>query len=164
MNLRKLFSMQETLDKRIHDEHNPSEALLIDNKLLSLLVELGELANETRCFKYWSKKGPSEREVILEEFVDGLHFILSIGISKGYKDIILENTLCCNCPKELTLLFLDLYSAVNAFAKDQCNKNYSHIFNNFLILGKALSFSESEIEAAYVSKNEVNHQRQDEGY
>ncbi len=45
---------------------------------LALTIELAELANETRCFKYWSSKGPSEREVILEEFVDSIHFLLSL--------------------------------------------------------------------------------------
>ena len=56
---------------------------IVKRKMLALLVEIGELANETRCFKYWSNKPASEREVILEEYVDGLHFILSIGIDLG---------------------------------------------------------------------------------
>lgn len=39
-------------------------------------MEFGELANETRCFKYWSIKPMSDKEVILEEYIDCLFMIL----------------------------------------------------------------------------------------
>ena len=57
---------------------------LEENKILALLVEISELANETRCFKHWSKKGPSEESVLLEEYVDSLHFFLSIANHHQY--------------------------------------------------------------------------------
>src|SRR5690625_6269037 len=78
-----LFSMQETLDKHIIDNHQLQQKDLMEEKYLALLVELGELANETRCFKFWSTKPASARKKILEEYVDGVHFILSLGIEKG---------------------------------------------------------------------------------
>ena len=162
MNLSKLFLMQKTLDERIQKEHNPDKDLIIHKKTLALLVELGELANETRCFKYWSKKGPSERSVIIEEFVDCLHFILSIGISKNFLNPSLNHIQISNI--DLSLLFLDLNNTITKFANTQSEEDYNEIFNKFLILGEALGFSETEIETAYVYKNEVNHQRQDEGY
>ncbi len=68
----------------LQKEHDLQPKKIVKKKkMLALLVEIGELANETRCFKYWSNKPASEREVILEEYVDGLHFILSIGIDLG---------------------------------------------------------------------------------
>ena len=82
MNLQKLFQMQNTLDKRIQAEHHLEGVPLLHKKILSLQVELGELANETRCFKFWSTKKPSSNDVILEEYVDCLHFILSIRSRK----------------------------------------------------------------------------------
>ena len=48
---------------------------------MALLVER-ELANETRSFKFWSTKGPSANEIILEEYVDSIHFLLSLLIEK----------------------------------------------------------------------------------
>lgn len=83
MDLLQLFKLQKELDDRIAKEHDLQPKKLLKEKMLALLVEIGELANETRCFKYWSNKPASEREVILEEYVDGLHFILSIGIDLG---------------------------------------------------------------------------------
>lgn len=74
MDWKKLFDMQKELDTYIETNHNVKQAELLDKKILALLVEVGELANETRCFKFWSKKKPSERDVIIEEYVDGIHF------------------------------------------------------------------------------------------
>ena len=87
MNLQQLFTMQRQLDQHIEDKHQLHKEDLVPRKLLALLVEMGELANETRCFKFWSVKPPAEDAVILEEFVDGVHFILSLGIEKGYDDL-----------------------------------------------------------------------------
>src|SRR5690606_25251306 len=94
-------------------------------KILALQVELGELANEWRGFKFWSKdqeprtkvkkvcetcggeryilisesfgfdkcsdcdgKGDfGETNPLLEEYVDCLHFILSIGLELGMDEI-----------------------------------------------------------------------------
>lgn len=55
MNLAKLFEMQRQLDEHIEKEHprKPREDRLV-KKILALQVELGELANCWRGFKYWS--------------------------------------------------------------------------------------------------------------
>ncbi len=51
-----LFKMQKELDSYIESNHNLANHDLFDDKYLALLVEIGELANETRCFKFWSNK------------------------------------------------------------------------------------------------------------
>lgn len=40
------------------------------------MVELGELANETRCFKFWSTRQTGEKNRVLEEYIDCLFMIL----------------------------------------------------------------------------------------
>lgn len=161
MNLEKLFNLQSILDKRIIEEHNLQGKSLFGKKILALQVEVSELANETRCFKFWSNKGPSSKEVILEEFVDCLHFILSIGLEKEYSDlnlnVKLEN-------KELTKKFMHLYLDINDFVVCPTKDNYKTLFEDFLRIGIHLGFSFEEIEAAYLHKNSINHQRQDTGY
>jgi len=162
MNLEKLFSLQNKLDKRIQKDHKLENENLIFKKTLALLVEVGELANETRCFKFWSFKKPSAKETILEEYVDCLHFILSIGLEKNYDDIReIEFKKSINEPTALFLLF---YSSINDFMHTPSKQNYINIFKSFLILGDKLGFSYSEIETAYIDKNEINHKRQDQGY
>lgn len=58
----------------------------LTDTILALMVEAGEMANEVRCFKFWSKKPRSEKAVILEEFVDMLHFYLSIANQLGFSE------------------------------------------------------------------------------
>ena len=84
MNVKKLCEMQQALDNRIIQEHKLEGKNLEENKILALLVEICELANETRCFKHWSNKGPSQKNILLEEYVDSLHFFLSIANHRQY--------------------------------------------------------------------------------
>jgi dimeric dUTPase (all-alpha-NTP-PPase superfamily) len=162
--IEKLFSMQNELNTRIVKEHNLENVSLTDQRRLAFLVELGELANETRCFKYWSKRPASEKEIILEEYVDGLHFVLSIGLELEVTEIELPNEveLTEKMDKiELNQLFLSLYQwGAKSFSKQE----FYLFLNEFFGLGVKLGFSFQEIEAAYLEKNAVNHERQDSGY
>lgn len=161
MNLGKLFELQENLDKRIKKQHGLEGESLLSKKVLALQVELAELANETRCFKFWSDKKPSNNQAILEEYVDCLHFILTLGLEKNFTDIILEDR---EVNYDITAQFLNLYIDVNDFVVCYSKDHYLTLFEDFLSLGKSLGFSLGEIEEAYYDKNSVNHKRQDEGY
>lgn len=155
-----LFEMQEQLDKRIQSEHNLT-GNQFDERLLALLVELGELANETRCFKFWSTKGPSAQVTILEEYVDGVHFLLSLGLSLDYKkNQFAEGDYYLTA----TDGFLDVYNKTNVFAISRTEQSYDVLIGAYLALGATLGFTQEMIFKAYVSKNEANHVRQDNGY
>lgn len=205
MNLKKLFEMQRELDARIEQEHprEPGEDRLA-KKILALLVELGELANETRFFKYWSYDqeprrggdcfcdegyvnvymgyGVVEQELcaicngtcqkpdpLLEEYVDCLHFILSIGLEIGV------------CPEELdtepifraniTEQFIDLFWEVSQLRYEERNERqykdylqYNIVLEHFVGLGELLGFTWEQIEQAYIRKNQINHDRQNNSY
>ncbi|WML47327.1 dUTP diphosphatase [Neobacillus sp. PS3-34] len=163
MNFEQLFQMQKALDKHIEEKHQLEHEDLVDRKILALLVELGELANETRCFKFWSVKPSSARETILEEFVDGIHFILSLGIECGFESISLNEIESLRADS-VTDQFLQIYQAVNEFKIKRSLDCYLNLFNTYLLLADQLQFSANEIEAAYIQKNEVNYDRQQEGY
>ena len=157
-----LFRKQRELDAYIEDKlESADRGDIFRKKILALQVEIGELANETRCFKFWSKKGPSERSVILEEYVDGLHFILSLGLDKG---LVYTSAPLSDERVDQTDAFLDLYQTIGAFYAEPVQKTYEALFQSFLLLGQLLGFSEASILEAYKKKNEVNHTRQDQGY
>lgn len=162
LNVHKLFGMQRELDERIQTEHHLQNKNLLEEKVLALLVELGELANETRCFKFWSKKPAAPREVILEEYVDGVHFILSIGLELNAEAMVDLSEL--NNSKTLVEQFNKMYESITSFKLDPSISAYNHMFQEYLYLGNLLGFSSDQVEAAYCKKNEVNHQRQDQGY
>lgn len=162
MKLDKLFTMQKTLDTYIQENHNLTNKDLFEEKLLALLVELAELANETRCFKFWSTKGPSDRPIILEEYVDSIHFLLSLGIVKELTTF--EKWEYTSSLESLTTLFLHTNQAVLAFGEQPTMNNYSSLWNQYGLIAEKLGFSSQEIIDAYIEKNEENYQRQNSGY
>jgi dimeric dUTPase (all-alpha-NTP-PPase superfamily) len=163
MNVTKLFEMQKGLDQHIEEQHQLTEMDLFDRKVLALLVELGELANETRCFKFWSLKDPSASQVILEEFVDGIHFILSLGLECGYEKKFGFSTYA-DQESDLTNQFITIYKVVGEFQTSRSLEDFQALFQAYLHLAALLGFSNSDIEKAYIKKNEVNYQRQQQGY
>lgn len=164
LKLQSLFEMQNELDRRIERDRGLENVDLIDKKILALQVELGELANETRCFKFWSSKPPSERGVILEEFVDGLHFLLSLGIILPY-EVPMQMQVPELLEENLVEAFLKVYEDLTVLKnnRDDVN-NYVTLMEDYLLIGRLLGFTSEEINDAYLSKNQVNHTRQDQGY
>ncbi|MBE3570713.1 MAG: dUTP diphosphatase [Bacillales bacterium] len=163
MNLSKLYDMQKALDQYIEQENHVANENLLHHKLLALLVELGELANETRCFKFWSKKGPSEKKIILEEYVDGIHFLLSIGLELGF-DSFTQIKEPSSSSSDLTDQFLAVYEAFHRLKKEKTLPSYEKAWEEYVLLANMLGFSTEDIERAYMEKNEVNYKRQREGY
>ncbi|HEU5141296.1 MAG TPA: dUTP diphosphatase [Bacillales bacterium] len=157
----KLFAMQKQLDKRIEAEHGLTGSDLTEQKILALQVELGELANETRCFKFWSVKPPSERSVILEEYVDGLHFILSLGLAFGYE---VAEPVSVDVEEELTACFLEVFERVSDFRRQPEGDRFCKLFFTYMVLGEQLGFTSDDIHSAYEDKNQTNHERQEQGY
>lgn len=164
MDVARLFGIQKELDDKITQKHNLYGIRLLPQKILALQVELGELANETRCFKFWSIKPASSKDVILEEYVDALHFVLSIGLETGFRDQVRLDMAGHASELGLTEAFLRVFDRIALFAQKLDLATYLAMFEALLELGFCLGFSWSEIEQAYLRKNEVNHQRQESGY
>jgi|SRR5690625_48441 len=163
MDWKKLFTMQKQLDHYIEESNKiPAKQNLFEDKCLALLVELGELANETRSFKFWSTKPPSADEVILEEYVDGVHFILSLGIEKGFEYSGIENG--NKVEVDITAQFNTVFTSCIRFNEEPSQINYTTLFTDFLHLGKLLGYHATDIQSAYYKKNKVNYDRQQEGY
>jgi len=159
--LRELYALQAGLDERIAKNHHTTYESTKDDRLMALIVELGELANETRCFKYWSNKGPSPREVLLDEYADGMHFLLSLGlplkIAKTEYGILPSS-------ETLTRQFHRVYKAAVELVESYDENHYTNAYQLFLNLILSLGFSVEEVVAAYKAKLRVNYIRQDTNY
>lgn len=162
IDLSALFKEQKALDYDIALHH---QGITYENtrhkRALALLVELGEFANETRCFKFWSNKGPSPKAVILDEYVDALHFFLSLGLSIGVSSF--EHELY---PEDTPLdeALLSVYGAVAEFTKDYAFEAYSRAFHRFLNILAILGYSAKDMEEGYRKKLAVNYERQKNAY
>lgn len=215
MNLQKLFEAQAELDAYIEQQHptQPNENRL-EKKVLALLVELGECANEFRGFKFWSNDQeprtkveylcvqcegsgliseyhdpePEEYEKcidcngtgkigesnpLLEEYVDCLHFILSIGNDLGIgaehekikKYVHFQKLSYCTVTDLFTSAFKE-FSQLTTSKKLIREGDYVYVFGfvRFLNIGANIGFTEEQIEEAYWKKYEINKQRQRNGY
>jgi dimeric dUTPase (all-alpha-NTP-PPase superfamily) len=128
-NLSELFKAQARLDETIAKNHNVSYATTRSPRTLALLVEIGEFANTTRCFKYWSNKGSEAKDVVLDEYADGLHFFLSLGIDIKTTKEVYEISKPDN---NLTDQFHLVYRLIADFKDDASEVNYIKAFSSFL--------------------------------
>lgn len=164
MNYRLLFDMQDDLDAKINEVRKLSGHDVIQERILALLVEIGEFANETRCFKFWSRKPPSEKKVILFEFVDCMHFLLSVGNYSGFTFKNINPSFSPPQEGTITELFIEFFHSVVRFRNEPRPTNYLIMWDYFMSIGKNLEFTEKEMFQAYMEKNQINHDRQASGY
>lgn len=160
MNLKQLFETQEVLDNRIIKQHNLDGVDLLPNIILALQVELSELCNEWQGFKHW-KVNPQSKPHVLEEYVDCLHFILSIGNKIGYEGYVIN---IFYKQADIIQQFLIINYVVAQFMFDIKHYDFQELLEYFFGLGEMLGFDSQQIIQAYLDKNKVNHQRQDNGY
>lgn len=185
MNLEKMLAAQKKLDERIVKEKGLEAKDLVANTYVALDVELGEMANEARWFKHWSNDQEPRKESLLEEYVDALHFFLSIAIQKGWEGALYlheESILEVEGPgfqDGLTGVFLEMkYHLVKSLMeinRDEAiektlgftKQEYDFSLSWFLFVAIGLvgfGFTLEQIEQAYFAKNKINHQRQEDGY
>ncbi|WGI36411.1 dUTP diphosphatase [Mesomycoplasma lagogenitalium] len=163
MNLKKIFDCQKEIDLKfgtLRSEANNGEDNLANKITLAIIVEIAEFANEIQTFKYWKLNKNINKEKIMEEWADIIHFLSS----------------CANK--------LELESEINPFvASDNVNFQFKHAFKaavefqeNFnkenlrklysLILGflNILNVKEQELIDAYFKKVEINLKRIENKY
>ena len=125
--------------------------------------EFGKVVEEDVTDHHHDIKNP-----LLEEYVDCLHFILSIGLEIGASE---ENfTVPAIARESITKQFLvvidsitTLYHLLDYNMKSPFD-TYRVLFMQFVNLGGMLGFTWEQIEQAYYDKNAINHTRQDTGY
>lgn len=180
-----LLDRQRELDNLILGPHRKGLTLqeLFTNRCLAFSVELGETANEVRSFKHWSNKGPSPVEVILEEYVDCLHFLLSISnmifdeaeglpIDIEFNIPELDDTGAIRERKQdINNLFLGLMfmSSELYYIRPECDyhsnvNTLKEMWDMFAMLGYNLGFTDFMVDEAYMLKYQINIERQKSGY
>lgn len=187
MNLNSLFSIQADLDKHIVEKHNLEEQDLLKKKTVALLTELYECVNEARFFKFWSEDQKARTEYViettylyadgeekpvekfehklpgnplLEEYVDTIHFALSIANDLDYT----EHTYQEPTVYDLSDLTIGLTNLITLIPESRYQRHISTVFNLLIKLGYQLGFEEKDVIQAYMAKNKTNHERQKAGY
>lgn len=160
MKLLKYYEMQEKLDEHIFIKKNHQRENTLDARILAATIELAEVANEVRSFKFWSNKG-MDFEKAIEEYVDVMHFLMSIGIDL---DARLNESVVLHEQFEITDLFLKLFSLFSKLHQEKSKEVYHQLLKYFFTLAKHLDFTEKCIETEYLKKHQINYERQKNGY
>lgn len=100
MELCEFYKKQKELDTMILQKrfgrpnsklHDIAHSMVLNERIIALFVEIGELCNEAESWKYWKEHKRNDREKQLKEYVDVMHFFLSIGNTLGFEPHEIEN-------------------------------------------------------------------------
>lgn len=152
----------QNLVKTCHLDSN--QTVYLQQHTLALLVELSEVANQVRFFKYWKTAKPVDHNKVLEEYIDCWRLILSL-ITILHFDVnelnysetnaannILQNQATADS-KTLTNDFLTLSSFIIQIAKTkQLNADLICLFSE---LGAKLGLTPAAIKKAYYDKYKI---------
>ena len=136
-----------------------SSVPMTDKRVFAFKVELAEFSNETGWFKYWKQSHVMKRAETLEELADCIHFIVAIGLHRNYHKFVHELRYedWLDDPEEI------LYREI---MEDSIASSglWKEVFERLIAIGIKLGYSLDEIEAAYISKNRKNIERQLNNY
>lgn len=199
-NLMELCNKQADLDGAI--KRKKPTALSIDdqfdNTLVALDVELSEFANEGRWFKIWSVDqeprnfqwsglcevcagcgcrscagtGDGHKNPLLEEFVDAVHFFLSLANLRGWQPSLNFNERILSSMydsgkgvQRFNTNYLEMKNQLSRVFAMRSELAFGAAWMNFLIIGMSgFGFTWEQISEAYLAKNKINHERQANGY
>ncbi|UPK45935.1 dUTP diphosphatase [Paenibacillus pabuli] len=108
------------------------------------------------------------KQPLLEEYVDCVHFFLSIARQLGLDETdltIIDDYLEGSTTNVLNRLIYHAGGIGMEYSPYSGITSYRMAFNMFFALGRQrFGFTLEQVEAAYLDKNKVNHERQANGY
>jgi dimeric dUTPase (all-alpha-NTP-PPase superfamily) len=108
-----------------------------------------------------------DKNPLLEEYADCLHFVLDLGIELEFEEYKINPF---RPRKNIIEQFQDICIQITFLTHEYRTEittikhTYKTMFGLFLGLGEMLGFTWEQIEQAYFEKNAINHKRQEEGY
>lgn len=131
----------------------------LDEMNCALFCELGELLQEVpTLFKYWKKSAINNLEKALEEYVDCVHFLLSLYIHESKFSIESIDVPEYNGVK--TSLYYDTFKMIQLpYGVSTQFSSFEVRFAKLWAIGKHLNFTWEQVYEAYMKKNAVNIER-----
>ncbi len=149
MNIQPLFKAQKKYnDSLLINEELDCHKLEV-RKNLEFEIMLGNLANETICFNYLTKKTkPINLTEIFNKYITCISQALTLGIDHKYTDLIAVSM----TPNDYCLSdqFLNLYIDINDLIVSPSMDHYLTLFEDLLSLGLTLGFSEFQMQNQFI--------------
>ena len=159
--LKEIYQESKRLDSLFEEQNDLFSDEIIEKNILELLVKFGELANETRCFKYWSTKPMSDKEVILEEYIDCLFMILCFC---NMTNISMDDVFPAATHENIVETFLILYKDGLNLKKNLPKETVKQLLVNILYLADLLNFQYDDIKKGVSNKSLIIRKRFKENY
>ncbi|WP_432662356.1 dUTP diphosphatase [Wukongibacter baidiensis] len=165
MGLRELFKSQEIIENRIKslsdiEEDSIGKENIFDLKFLALQVKTSEIANITKCYKYYKLERKILKEEIISRYIDALKFILSIGNTNDFNIINEEAIRQTNRTDNVIKLFSSIFDDISTLRKSILRKEYVNslsiyikLFGKYVNLGECLGISFEEMYNYYMENN-----------
>lgn len=167
--IKDMFQLQKDYDAMVFEAHGIEGYEQIREQIpYALLDEIGELNHELKSrWCWWKRTQQAEnREAVLEEFVDVIHFILMRELAtETEEEFIKEFTKGPNVPRP-GWDALDLMRYVNSGSGVTFPFTYVTLPLAYAVQYVALSlgFTWDQVYEAYKQKNAVNRLRVENGY
>lgn len=170
--IKEMIYLQYKYDKAVFEKNNCDYGLINTKILRAYLDELGEVNHATKGDWCWWKQTqkPVNREEVLEELADALHFALMKHISENLhtgKNIFegideIEEGIKGSVGVS-PLIFLKCYqNCVNRAANNDFLQQ--DLIASTVRLAKSLDYTFEELYEAYKRKNKINYERLENGY
>lgn len=164
--IRWLLEMQEKLDASIREKKGISDVEWVSEfgykHDLALAVEISEFINECHdLWKYWKSK-PVNKERILDEAIDVIHFVMLLGNKSEYSVKIKSEVLFHTLEKD-NMYKMKLEEVLHSINDTYFYSEYDKLAGVLRILDH-YGFTEQDIIEQYKRKNAINFERLEEGY
>ena len=152
--LEEVYKNNNKLDDIFIEQFSKKDKDMYKKNKLELLVEIGEFANETKCFKYWTTKSPN-KELVLFEYADCIIMTLCLY---NYLNLELED-IEFNKIEDPCDNFAYLYKLCSEFYFNDNKEILKEILFNLINLGELLNITHEEIVSNTLEKIELDTKR-----
>ena len=115
----------------------------INQKILAFLHDLSEVALESRCYLFWEKEEPVNHQQLLENYLEGLTMLMSIGYELRIDSIKNHTEIPEN--QDLYSLFFKIYQSILNVQKQYSSEDYQNTIDDYFTLGFKLGIDIDEI-------------------
>lgn len=151
-----VYELNKKLDHEFDLLYDINSPEIRSKNILELLVEIGECANETRVFKYWSQKPPSEDEIILAELADCLIMVLSFA---NLSNLNLDEVSLTKSNLNVVDEFIQIYKLASSLTIQFDADLIKKLLNEIINLGHLLGYDDEIICKSCLEKINRNFKR-----
>lgn len=119
----------------------------LNQKILSFLHDLGVVAEDSKCYSFWEKEEPIDHHQLLNDYIEGLTMLMSIGYELKIDSI--KNHTEIPSKTDLYSLFFKIYHSILNVQSHYSSSDYQNTIDDYFTLGFQLGIHVEEILDSY---------------